>query len=155
MSKLIGKRKQSYLTFLLRQDRSLDAAAVERLTARLDKSIRSLRVTKADIAAMKAAAAAEIGSAADGAPPAQRATARPFDPYAFNALLTLKRDGRAALEARLGEVTEVGHLRRLAQAQLIGLDQDMRSGDVAIEDLREAIVRGVERLLADRRAATR
>ena len=57
------------------------------------------------------------------------------------------------LIGKLADIHGIPQLRQLAEAQLIGLDQDMRSGDVHIEDLREAVLRGVERLVADRRAA--
>ena len=146
MSKLIGKRKRDYLAHVVRQEPSVDPAAAERLTGRLDGVIRSLRVTKADLAELKAGA--EPARAPVAAPPAAS-----FDPYAFNAILVFKRQGRDALIARLVEIQAIPHLRQLAEAQLIGLDQDMRSGDVHIEDLREAVLRGVERLVADRRAA--
>jgi len=141
MSKLIGKRKREYLSEVVRQDLDLEAVAADRLTERLDSSIRSLRTTKEQRAAVKL-------------PPMPVPRSAPaFDPYAFNAILMLKRQGRDALAAKLGEIGEVTHLRQLAEAQLIGLDQVMRVGPVAIEDLREAVLRGVERLVADRRAA--
>lgn len=147
MSKLIGKRKQEYLAHLVRQEPTVDAAAAERLTGRLDGAIRSLRVTKADLAALKAGAGI-ANPPAPAKPPAAN-----FDPYAFNAILVFKRSGRDALIGKLAEIPGIPQLRQLAEAQLIGLDQDMRTGDVHIEDLREAVLCGVERLVADRRAA--
>ena len=149
MSKLIGRRKQDYLAHVVRQEPSIDAAAAANLTQRLDSAIRSLRVTKADLAGLKVETAAKSGVTLAAAKP----SSGPFDPYAFNAILTFKRAGRDALIAKLAEIGEISHLRQLAEAQLIGLDQDMRVGPVEIEDLREAVLRGVERLVADRRAA--
>ncbi len=143
MSKLLGKRKREYLSEVVRQDLDLDASAADRLTDRLDGAIRSLRTTKEQRAGVRLAS--DSGSRPAAAPS--------FDPYAFNAILMLKRQGRDALSARLAEITEVSHLRQLAEAQIIGLDQDMRVGPVGIEDLRAAVLRGVERLVADRRAA--
>ncbi len=142
MSKLIGKRKREYLSEVVRQDLELDAASADRLTDRLDGAIRSLRTTKEQREKIRS-----------GSEPVPRSTAPSFDPYAFNAILLLKRQGREALAAQLDQIGEVTHLRQLAEAQLIGLDQDMRAGPVAIEELREAVLRGVERLVADRRAA--
>ena len=144
MSKLIGKRKRDYLAEIVGQDPALDAAGAGRLTDQLDAGIRSLRTTKTQRATVRGHAAAL---------PAERPAGTAFDPYAFNAILTLKRSGRAALLAKLAVIGDVSHLRQLAEAQLIGLDQDMRTGSVDIEDLREAVLRGVERLVADRRAA--
>ncbi len=148
MSKLIGKRKREYLADVVRQDLDLEAAAADRLTERLDGAIRSLRTTKQQRQGARATPAAS-----QSAPVPRSAAVPSFDPYAFNAILTLKRAGREALADRLAEITEVQQLRQLAEAQLIGLEQDMRVDPVAIEDLREAVLRGVERLVADRRAA--
>ena len=139
MSKLIGKRKREYLSDVVRQDLDLEAAAADRLTGRLDEAIRSLRTTR------------EQRAKAQSVPPVRQAAA--FDPYAFNAILMLKRQGREALVAQLAQITEVTHLRQICEAQLIGLEQNMRVGPVAIKDLREAVLAGVERLVADRRAA--
>jgi hypothetical protein len=147
MSKLIGKRKQDYLAHVVGQEPAVDPAAAAKLTERLDGAIRSIRVAKSDLAALKNDPAQRPAAA-----PAKPSGA-PFDPYAFNAILVFKRSGRDALIAKLAGIGETSQLRQLAEAQLIGLDQDMRSGPVAIEDLREAVLRGVERLVADRRAA--
>jgi hypothetical protein len=148
MSKLIGKRKRDYLGELVAQQPGVDGTLAEAITTRLDAGIRSLRASKTQ----RAAARTSVQPVAT-VPAPSPATSRSFDPYAFNAILTFKRAGRAALEGKLAEIGEIGHLRQLAEAQLIGLDKDMRSGEVAIEDLREAVLRGVERLVADRRAA--
>ena len=148
MSKLIGKRKQDYLAAIVRQESEIERPIATRLAQRLDAAIRSLRVTKVQLAGLRS----EAVRIADAGAPAMPVK-RPFDPYAFNAILTLKRNGREALMARLAEIGEISHLRQLAEAQLIGLEQDMRTGSVALEDLREAVLRGVERLVADRRAA--
>lgn len=147
MSKLIGKRKQDFLAHVVRQEPALDPAAADKLTQRLDGAIRSIRVSKEELAALKAGAKPNAGAAVS------RPAAGPFDPYAFNAILTFKRAGRDGLVARLAGIGDISHLRQLAEAQLIGLDQDMRVGLVDIDDLREAVLRGVERLVADRRAA--
>lgn len=148
MSKLTGKRKHDFLAHVVRQEPSVDIAVAEQLTDRLDASIRSIRVTKSDFAGMKSAEIAKSIPAVGARPPAA-----PFDPYAFNAILVFKRSGRDALSTKLSEIGEITHLRQLAEAQLIGLDKDMRQGVVAIDDLREAVLRGVERLVADRKAA--
>jgi hypothetical protein len=150
MVKLIGKRKQAYLAALVRQERAIESDIAERLTNRLDSSIRSLRVTKSELAA----AAPNPGKESLAAPETvRRPEPKTFDPYAFNAILIFKRGGRPALAAKLMEITEVSHLRMLADAQLISLDRMCRSGNVGIDELREALLRGTERLLADRRAA--
>lgn len=145
VSKLIGKRKREYLAGIVRQESRLDPKVTDRLTDTLDGAIRSLRTTKEQRARVRDAAPETLAAA--------KPASKSFDPYGFNAILVLRRGGREALAAKLAEIAEVGHLRQLADAQLIGLDADMRTGAVDIEDLREAVLRGVERLVADRRAA--
>ena len=147
MTKLVGKRKSAYLADIVRADAALDSSLGERLIGRLDSAIRSLRATKTQRAGVRGGPASwEIEP--DAAPPAKS-----FDPYAFNAILVLKRQGREGLAGKLSEIGEVTQLRQIAEAQMIGLDQDMRSGPVDVEDLRAAVLKGVERLVANRRAA--
>lgn len=73
----------------------------------------------------------------------------PFDPYAFSVVAVLKKSGREALMARLTEIASADDLRRLADAQHLGLAPDLGG----IGDLRMAIVAGAEQRIADRRAA--
>lgn len=153
MSKLIGKRKLSYLAQVVGEEPSVSAETAAKLTERLDEAIRSIRVTKAGLAKLKGGDVVERVPSPPVSPAVPSRPSAPFDPYAFNAILVFKRSGRDGLVARLGQIAEIGHLRQLAEAQLIGLDNDMRSGPVDIEELREAVLRGVERLVADRRAA--
>lgn len=72
-----------------------------------------------------------------------------FDPYAFSLLALLKRNGRDALLARLGEIGSRDDLRKLAEAQHIALPPDIEG----LPAIRDAIADGTERRLADRRAA--
>jgi hypothetical protein len=144
VSKLIGRRKREYLADVVRQDLDLEADAADRLTERLDEAIRSLRTTKEQ----RAKARSEAPRPVSGARPSPS-----FDPFFINAILVLKHKGREGLATQLAPVTEVQHLRQFAEAQMIGLDQAMRAGDVSADDLREAIVSGVERVFANRRLA--
>ena len=77
-----------------------------------------------------------------------------FDPYAFAIEAILIKQGEAALAERLELVTETGHLRALARAQRISLDPEVAADpDAAPSVLRQAILRGAGKRLADRRAA--
>jgi hypothetical protein len=76
-----------------------------------------------------------------------------FDPYGLPLVPTFQRGGAGALADRLNEVATVDHLRRMARAQQIALPADIRRGDVAPEAVRAAIVKAVEKRIADRRAA--
>lgn len=85
-------------------------------------------------------------------PPVLAASA--FDPYAFAVEALLIKHGEAALAERLEMVTEAVHLRALARAQRINLDPAVAADpDAAPSVLRQAIVRGAGKRLADRRAA--
>lgn len=72
-----------------------------------------------------------------------------FDPFAFSAVVVLKRQGPDALLARLEAIQSAADLLRLADAQHIGIDRSITDP----HKLRLAILSGAEQRLADRRAA--
>ncbi len=76
-------------------------------------------------------------------------TREPFDPYAFSAVVVLARGGPDALMAKLKEIKTAEHLRKLADAQHLGISVDVQKTD----ELRRAIINGASQRLADRRAA--
>ncbi len=80
------------------------------------------------------------------------ATASPaaaFDPFAFTAVVVLKRQGAEALSKRLAEIDEPAHLRLLADKQHLGVPPDAH--DAAT--LRAAILKSAQARIDDRRAA--
>lgn len=80
-----------------------------------------------------------------GKPPAEPA----FDPFAFSLIVAFRRDGKAALLARLIAIGDAGRLKDIAKAQHVGIPADADS----IETLAAAIVAGTERRVAHREAA--
>lgn len=72
-----------------------------------------------------------------------------FDPFAFSVVVTLSRRGRDALLRKLEDIQSALDLRQLADAQHLGVDQAITES----ESLRDAIVQGAERRIAERRAA--
>ena len=54
---------------------------------------------------------------------------------------------------KLTTVESADHLRKMARAQQIALPSELRSGEIALEVLREAIAAAVEKRIANRRAA--
>lgn len=76
-----------------------------------------------------------------------------FDPYAFGLVPVYQREGGEALRNKLATIRNVDHLRRMARAQQIGLPASMRRGEVAADSVRDAIIKAVEKRIADRRAA--
>ena len=74
---------------------------------------------------------------------------KPFDPYAFSAMVVLAKQGKDALAKRLGEIKSVEHLKQMADAQHLGINRSLSK----IEDVRKAVLAATEQRLADRRAA--
>lgn len=94
---------------------------------------------------------AEAHTAAPAA--AEPAPAAAFDPYAFGLVPIFQREGRDGLLAKLANVGSADNLRKMARAQQIALPAELRSGDIALDQLREAITAAVEKRIANRRAA--
>jgi len=90
----------------------------------------------------------EIIETASGSPAAAPAPVKAFDPYAFSLVVVLTKEGPDALRDRLAEIAEAD-LKALAKAQHVSLAAGLGSA----AELREAIVSGTERRIADRRAA--
>lgn len=84
-------------------------------------------------------------ASAEQVPPA----APEFDPFAFSAVVVLTRQGKAALLARLTSIESVANLLQLADAQHLAVDRSLTEP----ARLREAILKGAEQRIADRRAA--
>lgn len=102
-------------------------------------------------ASAKSAAAPPLtgtGGASLG-PPAGAKDIAPFDPYAFSVLVVLTKQGRDGLMKRVSDIKSAENLRRLAEAQHLGIDRSLTK----LDDLRKAIVAAAEQRLADRRAA--
>ena len=72
-----------------------------------------------------------------------------FDPFTFSAVAVLTKRGAAALSAELAAIGSVDHLRRLADAQHLSLDPAIAD----LTEMRAAILLGVERRIAERKAA--
>ena len=76
-----------------------------------------------------------------------------FNPYAFGLVPVFVREGPDGLLQRLNTIQRLDHLRTLARFQQIALPSEFRHGDVAVDDVRSAIVTAVGKRIADRRAA--
>ena len=75
--------------------------------------------------------------------------AEPFDPFAFTAVVVLKRQGAEELAKRLAAIADPAHLRQLADKQHLGVPAD--ATDAA--SLRSAILKSAQARIDDRRAA--
>ena len=160
------------------RETSLDAAATERLVEALTKAtnrmlvwdmpqeVKSLPAVPA--APAPAPAAVAVPTKADKKTPEKgkpsKATKaeplapapvpapepeKPFDPYAFSAMVVLAKQGKDALVRRFAEITSVENLKKLADAQHLGFDRSLTK----IDDVRKALLAATEQRLADRRAA--
>jgi|GEM_PF-3092042 len=160
-----GERMRAFFRAVLAREAALDAVVRERLVDALCAPVNRMLVWRnpADEAAAaapsadarRAAASREAEPLAAMAPwpdperPAGPAAEGVFDPYGFSVVAIFTHGGRAALMERLVEIRAAEHLRALAHAQHLAIPEDATGP----EALREAIVRGTEQRIADRRAA--
>lgn len=166
--KLSGPAKERFFRRFFAEQSGVDAALAAALARRSAAVFTSVRVrrdavavrtfgargARADSGPLETAAVAPSSAPevpASGSPPASATAA--FDAYAFGLVPVFQREGRDGLMARLAGVSESAHLRQMARAQQISLPQELRTGDVSADALREAIVDAVAKRIADRRAA--
>lgn len=143
-----GNEMHAFFRAHIRRETSLDDDTAERLAAALTKSVNRMLVW-------------EIPAGGADTPAASRHEEHPipvkerhdraenFNPYLFSALVALAKHGREGLMARLKDIKSAEHLRAFADAQHVPVDPALERS----EDIRKAIVAGVERRLADRKAA--
>lgn len=132
-----GERLRSFIRDLVLAEQGIGKTLADRVAERVLHNVDRLVELHAEL------------KAAGKTPPARGQAAEEFDPYAFGAVVTLERSGRAALLERLDAIKSVEHLRELAEAQHLSVDPGL--SDPA--ELRLAIVAGAEGRVADRRAA--
>ena len=157
-----GERMRAFFRAVLAGEAALDAVTRERLVEELSRPINRMLVWRnpadepvaAPAVSEPAAAVVEAEPLASIAPWLDTASAEqpaevPFDPYAFSVVAVFTQGGRDALMERLAAVSSADQLRQLALAQHLAISDDAAAPDA----LREAIVRGTEQRIADRRAA--
>lgn len=91
----------------------------------------------------------KTGKAEQPSPAAAPEPEKPFDPYAFSAMVVLAKQGKDALAKRLADIKTVENLKKFADAQHLGFDRTLTK----IEDVRKALLAAAEQRVADRRAA--
>lgn len=142
-----GTRMRAFFRGHIRRETSLDAKASEKLVEALTKATNRMLVWEmpAEPAAAAAAPAGKDKLPAKGT----KKDEAPFDPYAFSAMVVLSKQGKDGLLKRLSEIRSVENLKKLAEAQHLGIDKQLSK----IDEVRKAIVGAAEQRLADRRAA--
>lgn len=149
--------KEAFFRGLLRAGRALDAGAIDGTAASLAQRVRKIWLADpalaAEMSAVRDAGPAKTAAAPAASPaPAAEPVAAPsaaFDPFAFSAVVVMSRQGRGGLMKKLEEIAEPEHLKQLAEAQHLAIDRSL----TGVDALREAIVKGAEQRIADRRAA--
>ncbi len=158
--------KEAFFRGVLRTGRALDTAEVDRTAKALARRTGKIWLNDRTLATeMSGVPEAERQPApttpAEASPAAAERTATEpaqehvaeaapaFDPFAFSAVVVMSRQGRDGLLGKLAEIGDVAHLRQLADAQHLAFDRSLTD----VEALREAIVKGAEQRIADRRAA--
>lgn len=144
-----GDAMRRFFRDIFDADRAIDAETSARLAAECSRRINRMLVWAAPSPETE-----PVTEPAPSSPPGSPAEPEPapepaFDPYAFSAVVVFARAGREALLERLAGIDNVTHLRQLAEAQHLVIDKSVTAAD----DIRAAIIAGVEQRLADRRAA--
>jgi hypothetical protein len=143
-----GDEMHGFFRAHIQRETPLDNEATEKLAAALTKAINRMLVWEMPNGVSNAnAAARRTESPIDLQVRHDRA--ENFNPYLFSALVALAKHGRDGLMTRLNEIETTENLRAFAEAQHVPVDDTLDR----IDDIREAIVVGVERRLADRKAA--
>ncbi len=151
-----GDEMAAFFRAHIRRETTLDAEAADRLAAALTKAVNRMLVREmppelsgehAAEPPVEAPKAAEAGAPAESNERHDRA--ENFNPYRFSAMVTLAKHGREGLMTRLQEIKSAESLRAFAEAQHVPVAASVKRTD----DIRKAIVAGVERRLADRKAA--
>ncbi|MFA5955767.1 hypothetical protein [Hyphomicrobium sp.] len=145
-----GDEMLAFFRAHIRRETAVDAETAEKLAAALTKAVNRMLVREVPADSPEAPVAApapEIKSPIEVQERHDRA--ENFNPYLFSALVALAKHGRDGLMLRLKDIKSAEHLRAFAEAQHVPVDASLKRTD----DIRKAIVVGVERRLADRKAA--
>lgn len=144
-----GDRMRAFFRGHIRRETALDTKATEKLVETLTKATNRMLVWGMP---EEAPAKPAVASGAKSGPAGKDKSGKgekPFDPYAFSAMVVLAKQGREGLAKRLAEIRSADHLRKLAEAQHLGIDKQVTK----LDELRKAILAGTEQRLADRKAA--
>ncbi|CAA2138291.1 hypothetical protein [Hyphomicrobium sp. ghe19] len=151
-----GDEMATFFRAHIRRETALEGEAAERLALALTKAVNRMLVREMPSDVPEALAeepAVEARKTRKAAAPAQAQDrhdrAENFNPYRFSALVTLSKHGREGLMTRLQEIKSAENLRAFAEAQHVPVEASVKRTD----DIRKAIIAGVERRLADRKAA--
>lgn len=165
--KITGPQTERFFRAFYAQEPRLDPDIAEALTRRSVATFSSVRVRRAAEGSLgrrigrssgaqpggTSATAIAPASTKPDAPALPTAAAAAFDAYAFGLVPVFQREGRDGLLAKLSGISDIAQLRQMARAQQISLPAELRSGDIEADRLRSAIADGVEKRIADRRAA--
>lgn len=146
-----GDEMLSFFRAHIRRETSLDAETAEKLATALTKSVNRMLVwdVPADLPEAVATPSSTPKVASEIDVQERHDRAENFNPYLFSALVALAKHGRDGLMQRLKDIKSAENLRAFAEAQHVPVDASLKRTD----EIRRAIVAGVERRLADRKAA--
>lgn len=153
-----GDEMATFFRAHIRRETALEDEAAERLAIALTKAVNRMLVREmptdapeapAEEPAVEARKTRKATAAAPAEAQDRHDRAENFNPYRFSALVTLSKHGREGLMTRLQEIKSAENLRAFAEAQHVPVEASVKRTD----DIRKAIIAGVERRLADRKAA--
>jgi hypothetical protein len=143
---LSGASQDAYFRRILRAHPNLSAEERDGLVRRLREEIAQLRLRTAVRKGMEVPPAAVPASTPI---PAESQAAAPFDPFSPNVIVVVRKAGRDAALAALGDIASADNLRLLAREQRLAVPMELSSA----AELRAAIVTAAERRIANRVAA--
>ncbi|WP_045836846.1 hypothetical protein [Hyphomicrobium sp. 99] len=149
-----GDEMAAFFRAHIRRETTLEGDAADRLAAALTKAVNRMLVREVPPEPpVVAEPPVEAPTAAEPASPVETIErhdrAENFNPYRFSAMVTLAKQGRDGLMKRLQEIKSAENLRAFAEAQHVPVAPSVKRTD----EIRKAIIAGVERRLADRKAA--
>jgi hypothetical protein len=132
-AQISGARKDEFIHKLLREIDDIDAGLAARIAQHLSEVIQIIKADRSIIEQFK----------------------RPrFDPNGFSVLKVYRTSGEIGLRRRLNEICESRQLQEIAKAQQISLPRNLKGEKVDPSEIRNAIVRGVVKRIADWEAAS-
>jgi hypothetical protein len=158
---LSGASQDAYFRRVFKAYAGLSPEEREKLVHRLRREIAQLRLRRGERVEDAAATSSRELPSASSVPTAQNPAADtptakivvpavpPFDPFALNIVLLVRKTGRDGALGALADIDNVDNLRLLAREQRLSIGAHLASAD----EMRAAIVQAAERRIANRIAA--
>jgi hypothetical protein len=149
---LSGASQDAYFRRVFKAYSGLSAEERDHLVHRLRREIAQLRLRRGDSGEVRSGQAEAVvvpTVVATSAVAMPVTAAKPFDPFALNIVLLVRKAGRSGALGALAAIDSVDDLRLLAREQRLSIGAEPGSA----AEVRAAIVQAAERRIANRVAA--